>query len=485
MSRFSVYLKELIEKRGEPIARIAKNTGLERTSIHKALKDERLLPYTAVRRLSQYLQLTLPQSRELSLYYEMLLQGEDIYRTQEAICGLLSELSQLHFSSRSPARDFSEISVFPSSPCLIPGRPQIEAALRSIIFHETSKESSCISLYIPAACSVISDLFQLWRSGRDFTVRQMVPFLPDRTGEDNRQANLHTLQRLLPLSLVSGGRHFAHYYFENSGAFADIDPLPFFIITPRCLIRLDSKLSIARIETDPQLIELYERRFSQVLNECQPLNSYSNDIKHVLSSYMQGTDEDSYYTLMTQPCLGHYYTRDRIAKHFRPDVPNREMLIELSDKRFERLRRLTGNYYTIFSEQGLRQFAKDGVAIDLPPELIMPVNMATRIEILRSFRDDIACGNVKGCIADTEKLPIPPYLTLTCDPKFGLHIYAVQGFIGGAYSCNLHIEESGIGESFCSFIRSLPDSKYVYSMEKTLSVLDELISDLESSKEGV
>ena len=115
----------------------------------------------------------------------------------------------------------------------------------------------------------------------------------------------------------------------------------------------------------------------------------------------------------------------------------------------------------------------------------MPVNMATRIEILRSFRDDIACGNVKGCIADTEKLPIPPYLTLTCDPKFGLHIYAVQGFIGGAYSCNLHIEESGIGESFCSFIRSLPDSKYVYSMEKTLSVLDELISDLESSKEGV
>ena len=49
MSKFSVYLKELFDQRGEPIARVAKTLGIERTSIHKALKDERILPYTAVR----------------------------------------------------------------------------------------------------------------------------------------------------------------------------------------------------------------------------------------------------------------------------------------------------------------------------------------------------------------------------------------------------------------------------------------------------
>ena len=98
MSKFSAFLKELLSQRGEPIARIAKNTGLERTSIHKALKDERLLSYTAVRRLCDYLQLTLPQVRELNMYYQMLLQGEESYRTQETICELLGELSQLHFS---------------------------------------------------------------------------------------------------------------------------------------------------------------------------------------------------------------------------------------------------------------------------------------------------------------------------------------------------------------------------------------------------
>ena len=58
MSKFSVYLKQLLDERGEPIARIAKNAGLERTSIHKALKDERVLPYTSFKQLTQYLQLT-------------------------------------------------------------------------------------------------------------------------------------------------------------------------------------------------------------------------------------------------------------------------------------------------------------------------------------------------------------------------------------------------------------------------------------------
>lgn len=44
MSKFSNYLRALIEQREESITTIARNTGIERTSIHKALKDERVLP---------------------------------------------------------------------------------------------------------------------------------------------------------------------------------------------------------------------------------------------------------------------------------------------------------------------------------------------------------------------------------------------------------------------------------------------------------
>lgn len=107
MSKFSSYLNEIIKRSGEPIARIAKNAELERTSIHKALKDERILPYSSLKKLIRYFQLTLPEARELNLYYDMLLQGEDAYYIHSEICKLMSDLSSLHFSSYGYKTDIS------------------------------------------------------------------------------------------------------------------------------------------------------------------------------------------------------------------------------------------------------------------------------------------------------------------------------------------------------------------------------------------
>ena len=480
MSKFSEYLKEILSRQEESIAGIAKNAGLERTSIHKALKDERILSYTALKKLTRYLQLTLPQVRELTRYYEMLLRGEDIFRIQEAICEILSDLSQLHYAGANylpeeiPAR---KPSGFPE---LIFGRAQVETAVREIWQYETTGENCEIELFLPPGSPLTDLLIRLWKGGREFTARQLVTFAPSRSGE---APNLRILQKLLPLAFVSGSRYFAYYYFENTAAAGNVSPLPWFVVTPHFLITLDDKVSVAQIQTAPELLRLYRKRFAKVAEECQPLCSYAGDTSRVLDAYMENTDQGAYYTVMIQPCLGRYYTRERIEGQLRREIPERDKLLELSDRRFRILRELKGDYYTIFSEKGLRQFAADGIMVDLPSELVRPLMPALRLELLREFQEDIRRDKVHGCIVDPEEIPIPPYLTFTCDPKFGVHFYAVQGFSGGAYSCNLHIGDSGIGQSFCRFIKSLPGSRYVYEKERTLQILEELIRGLEKQAE--
>ncbi len=479
MSKFSAYLKEILSGQGESIAGIAKNAGLERTSIHKALKDERILPYTSLKKLVQYLQLTLPQVRELTRYYEMLLQGEDIFQIQEAVCGILSDLSQFHFSGsvyRGEAPSAREPEDFPE---LIYGRAQVESAVWEIWQYETGLPDAEMELFLPPRNSLTDPLVRLWKWGREFSVKQLVAFAPGRSGEGTTAENLHLLQRLLPLSFVSGSRYFAYYYFESAAASGNVGPLPYFVVTPHFLITMDEKCSAAQIQRSPELIRLYRKRFYKVAEECQPLCSYTGDPFHILDAYMKNTDPGAYYTVMIQPCLGRYYTRERIERQFRREVPGREELIGLSDRRFSMLRNLKGDYYTIFSEEGLRQLADDGIEVDLPAELILPMSPALRLALLREFREDIERDAVKGCIADLEELPIPPYLTFTCDPSHGVHFYAVQGFSGGVYSCNLHIRDSGIGQSFCKFVKSLPGSRFVYEKERTLQILDELIGGLE------
>lgn len=61
MSKFSNYLKNLIESSGESIAFISRKSNIERTSIHKALTDERILPYASVQALAQHFKLPLDE----------------------------------------------------------------------------------------------------------------------------------------------------------------------------------------------------------------------------------------------------------------------------------------------------------------------------------------------------------------------------------------------------------------------------------------
>ena len=57
MSKFSIYLKNLIEDSGESISFIARSIEAERTSIHKALTDERILSYKVVQALARHFNL--------------------------------------------------------------------------------------------------------------------------------------------------------------------------------------------------------------------------------------------------------------------------------------------------------------------------------------------------------------------------------------------------------------------------------------------
>lgn len=504
VSQFSTYLKLLLDGCGEPIARVARGAGVERTSIHKALKDERTLPYTAVRSLARYLQLDLAQTRELNRCYEMLLYGDDAYGEQRVILDLLAYLSRLasmagHDAAPVPgARAVGEAASRPGTPGsgahlptpmplpasgVVSGAPAVREALRAMLRAETAQPGAVLYLYAPLDDTLADEVMALWGDGcRDFTLRQLVAFAPDRQGSEARRRNLGLLQWLLPLSLASSGRYFAHGFFEGEPGAAGVDPLPFFLATPRAVLRLDKRGTLAHVVVDEALARVYRDRVEATVALCPPLNSYTREPAAILDSYMEGTGTDGYYTIMAQPCPGRYYTREVIERYLAPDIPHRAELVELCDRRFGRLRELSGPYCTIFTEEGLRALAHTGVLADLPADMVPPIDMDTRLAFLSALRADIAADIVTGCMADPSELSIPAYLTFTADAAYGLHVYATQGFEGGAYACNVHIAEPGIGRAFRDFIQLLPASRCVYAKDRTLAVFDELIGELE---EGV
>lgn len=68
MSKFSIYLKRLIADSGESISSLARTIGAERTSIHKALADERILSYKTVQALARHFNLSVDERKDFFSY---------------------------------------------------------------------------------------------------------------------------------------------------------------------------------------------------------------------------------------------------------------------------------------------------------------------------------------------------------------------------------------------------------------------------------
>lgn len=118
MSKFSNYLRKLIDQSGESIASISRNAGIERTSIHKALKDERILSYKAMQILARYFGLCTEERQEFFRLHDISLQGEDAYENRQAVCDFLNTLASVDFSMFPPPK----VNSLPLTDSLINGR---------------------------------------------------------------------------------------------------------------------------------------------------------------------------------------------------------------------------------------------------------------------------------------------------------------------------------------------------------------------------
>lgn len=420
----------------------------------------------------------------------MLLQGEDIYKVQTSIVELLSDLSQLKLLPFSnvllPSIPFEPDKI----PDLIYGKIQIEAAINTIFQQETQQNKADFCVYLPAENNITNKFLPFWKLSRNFEVKQIVTFLPNRTGSITRTENLELLKEIIPLSILSRGNYFAYYYFEEHPENVNINPMPYFIITPHYLLTFDSKMTVMQIQASKSVLKLYNKRFAALTKECSSLISYYNtksivsDLINFLNSYSFSQEKYSGYAMMVQPSLGIYCTDEIIDKNIRDDMPGRKLLVPVFKRHFKSLRATWTDINMFFTEKGLRNFAETGIVSDFPPKISKPFDVEDRLWFLRNLYNDIKSDKISGGITENEEMTIPKYLTLNCDPKNGLLLHAIQNYETGSYACDIRIEEPGIINAFSSFMKLLPSSRYVYPKENTLSVFEDVIRKLEKEQMG-
>ncbi len=477
MSKFSEYLKSLIEASDESISSIARNIGAERTSIHKAMKGERILPSKTAHALAVHLQLSLEESQEFFRLYDMQLQGEDLWRNRESVCELLNQLSSTKFSSDSSKQetDNANKKFTPSfEHRLIEGEYSVQNMVSTILSWEISQNPDThFRVFLPFGVDIASILLKLWNSGAQFTTDHLFCFPSGTDGDCSKSVN--ALKQIIPMCLTARDFYHPYYFYERPEAIS-ANPLSHYIITTHYLILLSSDLSMALVYSSERLISYYANHFSGLMDYCEPFVSIADSLPEILSRVTTMVDTKGCLYLMPQPCFGFSTTPKMIAKYFKGDDFTPELYDEIINH-FSVLQ-TSKDFTTIFSEKGLRAFIENGEIMEYPDSFVDNLSVLDRISFLNQLKENISSGKIIGRIARPSFLHIPDYLTIYIDTGGNVWFDTTRDFVHNAFYCNIHITEKSICHALQDFSKSIVGSQMIYSKEETLHILDEGINEL-------
>jgi transcriptional regulator with XRE-family HTH domain len=483
MSKFSEKLKVLIEESGLKIYRLAKNSELDRTTIQRAITGERLPSLNFVEKLSDYLRLSPDDRTELFDFYSISKIGEKIYAGRKYIKEIIERIATIHSMENNTSDSHNSLCFtgkINEFNAVFTGQYIVNNIIREVLEDEVVNGSySEISIFVPFNYSFLFDLiYQLYLNGNgNIIIKNIIRLNKNPNAFQNSNYNLEILSYVMPFCFSAGNGYQAYYYYDYFDASNDIALLmPYYIITNKRLITISSDFKTAVLYNNESIINLYKEKFEIAVIKSQPLTSqhfYCNDLLLAYLESYKNLGEVSHVS-EPQPCLAWYYTEELIMTHLRQEVENLEMILNLLYNLYGTYKNLKSRPISIFSIQGLSNFANTGILADLPIQFAIPFTVNERIVLLKNLKDDMVNDNFQVFATDPLKFTIPD-ITIQLYKTKGLDFFATNN--NGSISSSF-IEEKSIAESFYDFFESLPESDLVYSKEETIRIIDSFMEQL-------
>ena len=468
---FSEYLRELIKKNNLTISALARQTGIERTTLSKVLAGQRVLPYNALDTLINYLRVTPMEEKKLRHFYEVQFEHKGIRESRAIIDKLFSDLSSLDFSmvAFEERKLLVNIKEYAKERSIFTGSMNVELLLRMALSEELVKKDARIEMTIPPRYSFLNkELMQRYLSEDvNAEITQIIAF----DSSEDTSGNLHNLKyfcQVLPFCLLSYQRYHPYYYYDECAQKHYMDPFPYFMVTSKCVICLSENGQEAMMLRCEDQVSYYHKYFQNLLSQCHKLIKYTVNPAEILNSYSNCTDSDGYYTIMDQPCFGKYYTDEFIEEHLQQHIPNREYLLEIAKKRFSVLRNAK-KFYTLYTQKGLQRFMDTGVLDDFPEILVKPFSMEVRKNLMKKMADDIVSGKNVARILETGVFP--DYLSLTTSLDSGVGFFLTKQSPLQEEFFSIHLEEPYLCKAFHGWLLGLAESRHALSAEDTVKIM--------------
>lgn len=477
MSKFSEKLKLIIEESGIKIYQLAKNSELDRTTIQRSITGERFPSLNFVEKLIDYLRLSPIEREELFELYSINKIGEKVYAGRKFIKEMIELIATTHIVKEN--KSYSKKTLTFSGKInadneVCTGQYIVNNIIRNVLEDEVlNNPSPEINICAPFSYSFLFDLlYQLYLGQNgNVTIKNIIKLNKNPHTFQNSNYNLEILSHVMPFAFSAGNGYQPYYYYDNFDEHNDIALfMPYYIITSNHLLTISADFKTAIFYNNESIVNTYKENFKIAITKSKPLITQHFSCDDMLLAYLASSKNSGVasHIIEPQPCFAWYYTEALINSHLRPELENRELILDLLYDLYGKYRAFKSRPMSIFSIEGLSYFAKTGILADLPTQFAIPFTIEERIILLTKLRNDIANSDYLVFASNSSKFIIPSS-TIQLYTTKGLDFFVANnnGVISSSY-----IEEQSITEAFYDFFESLPSSGLIYNKEETIKIID-------------
>lgn len=268
-TNFYEMLREIIDNSELTIYGLSMYSGVNRTTLQKALSGTRILSEEHFAKIYPFLQLTPTESDTLTKLYQIQKIGSSAYYKCEYIKNLLENLTT----------EYKCTTTFHSDPNLIPKELTLPYSCKEVypilnLIYQLAYDSICnmssldIYLFAPFDDSFITDILSLFDADMLKTahITHLIPFI--KNTKDNEASPLHNIKMLsyiLPFYLQHPNTYTVKYYYEETSLSNTHILFPYYLIISDYVMLLSSDYQNA-ILLDNKAADYYKQSFLKNIN---------------------------------------------------------------------------------------------------------------------------------------------------------------------------------------------------------------------------
>lgn len=480
MSEFSEKLSRFISQSGYNVYQLAKEASLDRTTLQKTVKGQRLPSLDYIRDICRYIKISDKQEEELYRLYHMEKLGRGMVEAWDEITNMLADIRKLrkktqagHFLDiyfgQQSLKEFSKEKVQPLSSEM----DTIKVIL--CMMEQEITEEDTPEIYMDVSWASEYALEQLQqeenRNDKRIVCHQLVRLRSTEQSKDGMADNFRILHQVLPYAFSSHMEYDVRYaYFTGAAEESRCFLWPHYIVTHKHVFLYSDETHHAVLLSDEQTAQCYRSELEQIVRNYRPLFTYQGFSGDGIQLYRRMFENGRMHMTYEEfPCIALMIPQE-VQEQLKAD----ETIGAYAQAFFEQPEVAEDQFINIFGMQGMKHFIQTGHFPGIFDRYIKVQSVIERRRMVENFHQHLLAHTRRFYMINEEKFAAGgDYGIEQFDQKKVVFCSVSTEFPFGFIS----IDEPGMCHVFSVFFENLLETDFVYSVEETIVRYEEMVEE--------